>query len=143
METQLSTNLRTRPLASAIFIFSIAMSCSGNQIHAVSFLSSDLSGAVISDMFGVYCGRKLTMPSRRCRSCLFCGLGISKIASIFSGSGLNPLAVMMLPKYLTSFTHSWIFSLLNLMFRSLARSRTLMRVWSCSSLSLAAMMMSS
>ena len=55
------------------------------------------------------------------------------MALILSGSGLNPLSLTILPRYLTSSTRSCSFLLLNLMLRCLARSNVSLRVLSCSS----------
>ena len=78
----------------------------------------------MSDIFGMYAARKLSIPNRRLIPTLSCGGSISTMAFTLDGSGLVPSGVTMVPRYLTLSTRNFSLSRLNTMLHSLALSNT-------------------
>ena len=80
--------------------------------------------------------RYVTIRSRRCRSCLELGLGMSRIASIFVGSGFTPWSENTFPRKTNSVYSNRHFFTFSLSPAWCILSKTVFTLASCCSLSL-------
>ena len=109
----------------------------------MSFLSNDLSGAVLELNFGMKGLRYWIIPKNCCSSSRLAGIGFDLILSHFSGSGCEPFSSQIRPYNFICFCLILHFSLLKTSPYFRAVSIVFLNLLSCSSIVLLNMQTSS
>ena len=94
------------------------------QVQEIFWLCRSLNGFVLSARCSVNFDNWFTIPRNDLTSRMFLGAGRLTIASIFSGSGLIPFALTILPKTSTSDLLNSHLSRFKVMFDSANRLKT-------------------